>query len=181
MVEGFVEAFVVFEFTDFDRRACDYVRAVILEQRAQLFSLRRRARNNNRPSLECKIHINKSTAAPTINPKGTRRRGRVTSMRGNHQVLPPCPKVPTMNPAYASRRPVSRPGHRASATRLRNAHAPRSVTGTRHPTRAETHAPPNTPPASHDGSASSSPEPRFHHRRASRSQSPLAPPPATSD
>src|SRR4051794_39995545 len=52
MVEGFVEPIVVFELTDFDRWARDDGGAVILEQRRQLFRLRRRARNNNRPSLE---------------------------------------------------------------------------------------------------------------------------------
>src|SRR5215211_1836138 len=57
MLECFVEAIVVFEFTDFDCWTNDDPGAVALEKCAQLISLRSRARYNDRNSLEWLMHI----------------------------------------------------------------------------------------------------------------------------
>src|SRR5829696_4664145 len=57
MIECFVEAIVVFEFTDFDCWTNDDPGAVAFEKCAQLISLQSRARYNDRNSLEWLMHI----------------------------------------------------------------------------------------------------------------------------
>src|SRR5687767_13828409 len=66
MIECFVEAFVIFEFTDFDGRTNDHLGAVRREDCAQLVGLRSRARDNDRDSFQRFGHCKRVLAACSI-------------------------------------------------------------------------------------------------------------------